>query len=251
MNRATTYFFSDVHLGLGPRQNERAKEDRLLRFLSAIRPTTGTLFIVGDLFDFWFEYKTVIPKGFHRTLAAIDAFTAQGSTVHYLVGNHDCWMGDFFATELNVQLHRHPFETTIDGKKIVLHHGDGLALNDLGYRMLRPVLRHPVNIWLYRWLHPDIGVRLARGSSRTSRDYTSTKDYGEEDGMVRFASEKIRGGADIVVMGHRHKAQYKNIDNGVYLNLGDWITQYTYAEMHAGVIALKQWEEDPAHGRRD
>jgi UDP-2,3-diacylglucosamine hydrolase len=250
MTRATTYFFSDVHLGLGQRDGERKKEDRLLHFLSSILPTTETLFIVGDLFDFWFEYRTVIPKGFHRTLAAIDQFTAQGSTVHYLVGNHDCWMGDFFTKELNVQVHTKPFETTVDGKRVLLHHGDGLALNDLGYRMIRPVLRHPFNIWLYRWLHPDLGVRLARGSSRTSRDYTSTRDYGEEDGMVQYAAARIHEGVDIVVMGHRHRALFKEIDRGIYVNLGDWITQNTYAEMHKGSITLKHWNENTEDGER-
>jgi UDP-2,3-diacylglucosamine hydrolase len=150
-------------------------------------------------------------------------------------------MGDFFSGELKVSVHREPYETTVGGKRIFLHHGDGLALNDLGYRMIRPVLRNRMNVWLYRWLHPDIGVRLARGSSRTSRDYTANKDYGEEDGMIRYATEKIRAGVDIVIMGHRHQARYLEIERGAYLNLGDWITQNTYAEMIGGTIRLKVW----------
>ena len=242
MKRGVTYFISDIHLGLGTREEERAKEDMLLSFLSAILPTTENLFIVGDLFDFWFEYRTVIPKGFHRTLAAIEQFTAQGSAVHYLVGNHDCWMGDFFTDELNVRVYTQPYETGIEGKRIFLHHGDGLALNDLGYRLIKPVLRNRISIWLYRWLHPDIGVRLARGSSRTSRDYTSTKHYGEEDGMMRYATQKIHEGIDIVIMGHRHQARYLPLEGGVYINLGDWITQNTYAEMIDGRITLKEWK---------
>ncbi len=241
MNRGVTYFLSDVHLGLGSKEEERAKEDRLVSFLAAILPTTEKLFIVGDLFDFWFEYRTVIPRGFHRTLTAIEQFTAQGIPVQYLVGNHDCWMGDFFSGELKVSVHSEPYETIVGGKRIFLHHGDGLALNDLGYRMIRPVLRNRFNVWLFRWLHPDIGVRLARGSSRTSRDYTANKDYGEEDGMIRFATEKIRNGVDIVIMGHRHQARYLEIEQGAYLNLGDWITQNTYAEMIGGTIRLKVW----------
>jgi UDP-2,3-diacylglucosamine hydrolase len=245
MNQGVTYFISDVHLGLGTKEEERAKEDRLLSFLSSILPTAENLFIVGDLFDFWFEYRTVIPKGFHRTLAAIEQFTARGTAVHYLVGNHDCWMGDFFSQELKVSVYSKPYETSIGGKRIFLHHGDGLAMNDLGYRLIKPVLRNRLNIWLYRWLHPDIGVRLARGSSRTSRDYTSNKEYGEEDGMIRYATEKIRKGIDIVIMGHRHQARYLQIDRGAYINLGDWITQNTYAEMIDGVIRLKEWKGTP------
>ena len=239
---ATTYFVSDVHLGLAGRETEKRKEDRLLNFLRGIFPSADVLFIVGDLFDFWFEYKTVIPKGFHRTLAALQEFTDAGKAVHYLAGNHDFWMDDFFEHELGIQVHLDPFEATVQGKRVYLHHGDGLADNDLGYRLIKPVLRNRFNIWLYRWLHPDIGVRLARGSSRTSREYTSNKHYGEEEGMIREATRKIREGVDIVVMGHRHKPRFQQISHGVYLNLGDWISYNTYAVLRDGTIELKTWE---------
>lgn len=235
------YFISDVHLGLGSHEKEKAKEDRLLAFLASILPSATTLFIVGDLFDFWFEYKTVIPKGFHRTLAALQAFTDKGVPVHYLAGNHDFWMGDFFTTELGITMHLDPFDIVVDGKNIHLHHGDGLAANDLGYRLIKPILRSRLNIRLYRWLHPDIGVRLARGSSRSSREYTANKDYGEGEGMHAYAAEKIKEGCDIVVMGHKHSPAFEKIGSGVYVNLGDWITSHTYAELHQGEIALRSW----------
>ncbi len=238
----TTYFISDVHLGLGEKSHERAKEDRLLGFFRTILPKTRELYIVGDLFDFWFEYRTVIPKGFHRTLSALQAFTDEGIPVHYLVGNHDFWMGDYFSSELGMTVHRDPFETTIDRKRVYLHHGDGLAQNDVGYRLIKPVLRNRLNIALYRWLHPDIGVRLARGSSRTSRAYTSTKHYGEEGAMRDFAARQIDRGADIVIMGHRHKPHHEKIGKGVYVNLGDWITYHTYATLRRGSIALETWK---------
>ena len=132
-----TYFISDVHLGMGTREEERTKEDRLLAFFSKILPRTRQLYIVGDLFDFWFEYRTVIPKGFHRTLSALQAFTEKGIPIHYLAGNHDFWMKDFFAGELGMTLHADPFETMIDRKRVYLHHGDGLAQKDVGYRLIR------------------------------------------------------------------------------------------------------------------
>ena len=235
------YFISDVHLGLGNREEERRKEDRLLAFLNTILPDTEKLFIVGDLFDFWFEYRTVIPKGFHRTLSALQHFTDQGKEVHYLVGNHDCWMGDFFPEELKVKIYTDPFETTEKGKRIYLHHGDGLAERDFGYRFIKPILRNRFNIWMYRWLHPDIGVRLARSSSRSSREYTSEKDYGESEGMIELAKEKFARGVDIVIMGHRHKAEARTFEGGTYVNLGDWISQCTYAVMADGCIQLKTW----------
>ena len=238
------YFISDVHLGLGSKKEERSKEDHLLAFFRAVLPSTECLLIVGDLFDFWFEYSTVIPRGFHRTLTALQEFTDRGIPVHYLTGNHDFWMKGFFSTELGVQVHPHPFEITLQGKRVFLHHGDGLATKDLGYRLIKPVLRNRLSIALYRWLHPDIGVRLARGSSRTSREYTANKDYGEEEGMVAYAGVKIRGGADIVVMGHRHQPLRKEIGRGVYVNLGDWISFRTYGQMEHGTLTLHSWNGD-------
>jgi UDP-2,3-diacylglucosamine hydrolase len=236
------YFLSDVHLGLGPPAEEKAKEDNLLAFLESIRPDTEALYILGDLFDFWFEYKTVIPKGFHRTLAALQSFTDRGIPVHFLVGNHDFWMGDFFTHELGIIVHRQPFETTIGTHRIYLHHGDGLSARDLGYRILKPILRNRLSMVLYRWLHPDLGVRLARGSSRASRDHTSTKDFGEDAGMIAHAREKIEQGATIVVMGHRHKPKQVSVGSGTFVNLGDWISHNTYGELANGAFALKSWK---------
>ena len=236
-----TYFISDVHLGLGSRDAEKQKETRLLAFLKEILPSTERLFIVGDLFDFWFEYRTVIPKGFHRTLSALQEFTDGGIPVEYLAGNHDFWMEDFFPKELGIQVHPDPYEVAVDGKRIFLHHGDGLAEKDLGYRVLKPVLRNRLAMHLYRWLHPDLGVPLARGSSRTSRSYTSNKNYGEQEAMADFAATKIREGVDIVIMGHRHEPVQLNIGKGVYINLGDWIAHHTFAELKDGSIALRTW----------
>ena len=235
------YFFSDVHLGLGPREVEKAKENRLLEFLRTVLPDTDQLFIVGDLFDFWFDYRTVIPRGFHRTLSALQEFTDAGKTVHYLVGNHDCWMGDFFETEIGAVLHREPFEITVQNMRVYIHHGDGLADNDLGYRVIKPVLRNPFAVWMYRWLHPDIAVRIAHRTSVSSRAYTTTKHYGEEQGMLRFAERVIAGGADVVVMGHHHRPSTVQLGRGTYVNLGDWITYNTYGEMSEGSISLKTW----------
>jgi UDP-2,3-diacylglucosamine hydrolase len=237
----TVYFISDVHLGLGAKEEERAKEDLLLGFLDHILPTAGELCIVGDLFDFWFEYRTVIPKGFHRTLAAIQKFTDSGIPVHYLAGNHDFWMDDFFPDELGVHVYATPLQLQLGGKKVYLHHGDGLAQNDLGYRLIKPVLRHRWSIRLYRWLHPDLGVPLARGSSHRSREYTSARKYGEGEGMTAFAARKIREGTDIVVMGHRHMPECTALDGGTYVNLGDWITHRTYAALEDGLITLQRW----------
>ena len=237
----STFFVSDVHLGLAGKQEEKQKEDHLLSFFTSILPSTQQLFILGDLFDFWFEYRTVIPKGFHRTLAALQQFTDRNIPVHYLTGNHDFWMRDFFSEELGISIHREPFETRIDGKRVFLHHGDGLAQKDVGYRMIKPILRNKMSIWLYKWIHPDIGVPIAKGSSRSSRKHTGQKDFGEEDGMIRFAEGKIEQGVDVVVMGHRHKPASVNIGRGLYINLGDWISWKSYAVMNDGKMTLMNW----------
>jgi UDP-2,3-diacylglucosamine hydrolase len=242
-----TYFFSDVHLGLGTRLEERKKEERLLAFLGHILPDASALFIAGDLFDFWFDYRNVIPKGFHRTLAMLQQFTERSIPVTYVAGNHDFWIGDYFREELGINVVFDPLETLVDGKRVYIHHGDGLAEKDLGYRLIKPILRNPWSIRLYRLLHPDIGVWLARGSSRTSRTYTSTKDYGEGESMVRFAAGKLTEGIDIVVMGHRHHPLLEHLPGGVYVNLGDWIAYNTYARLDHGTIELLTWNGGTTH----
>ena len=161
-----TYFISDAHLGLGSREEEREKEQRIVKFLQSIASDAKQLFIVGDLFDSWFEYETVIPKGYHRLLTQLDDLVQKNITVHYLAGNHDYWMGNFFRDELGIHVYHDAFETIIDGKRFLIHHGDGLATNDTGYKILKKVLRNPAAIWLYKWIHPDIGIGIAKASSK-------------------------------------------------------------------------------------
>ena len=238
------YFISDAHLGLGSAEEEREKELRLVKFLDHIKSDASELFIVGDLFDAWFEYRTVIPKGFHRLFTKLEDLTKQGIRVHYLAGNHDYWIRDFFRDNLGMKTYFDAFDITVEGKKILIHHGDGLADKDTGYKILKKILRSKFNVWLYSWLHPDIGITIARSSSRKSRHYTSTKDYGEQDSMISYAKRKIDEGYDIVIMGHRHHPVCQRFDNGVYINLGDWISHNSYAEFQDGNISLKYWEKD-------
>ncbi len=240
---AKSYFISDAHLGLGTKESELAKEERLVTFLTRIRADARHLFIVGDLFDAWFEYRTVIPRGYYRLFGAIHELTRRGVEIHYLAGNHDFWRRDFFTEELGVVQHADPFTIQVDGKTIYLHHGDGLAHNDGGYRILKKILRNKLSVWLYTWIHPDIGIPLARSSSKKSRNYTAQKDYGESDGMLAFAKTKIEQGADIVIMGHRHQPSCHTIGKGVYINLGDWITHNSFAELSEGTITLRTWQE--------
>ncbi len=244
------FFFSDVHFGLQDKQHEKEKELRVLSFLSHVQQNGEQLFILGDLFDYWFEYKYVVPRGYHHILSRLAALVESGVKVHYVAGNHDFWLKDFFPDELGIPVYKDPFGIDLRGKRFFIHHGDGLAVNDAGYRILKKILRSRISIFLYSLVHPDWTAPVARGSSKTSREYTGNKDFGETDGMVNFATGKIGEGYDYVIMGHRHQPQEKKIDGGLYLNLGDWISYNTYAEFDGRNIQLKEWKTETVHRRQ-
>ncbi len=239
--RTKTYFFSDVHLGLGTTEEDRQKEQRLIRFLDFIQKDAEQIFIVGDLFDYWFEYKTVVPKGYFRLFAKLAEIHDQGIRVFFTVGNHDFWMRGYFHDELGMDVYNEPMEKEIHGKRFLIHHGDGIIKNDVGYKILKKILRAKINIFLFALIHPDITGRIARWSSQTSRQYTSNRTYEGSD-MVRFAQEQIRAGYDFIVMGHNHIPAIQKFLTGTYVNLGDWIFENTYAVFDGKKIVLKQWK---------
>lgn len=237
------YFISDIHLGVETREFDIAREDLLLEFLKKIEDDCETLFIIGDLFDYWFEYKTVIPKYFYRTLTALKEFRNREIKIVYLMGNHDFGHVNFFQKELDIPVL--PDDTTceIAGRKFYLSHGDGKSHNDTGYRILKKVLRSSLSQKLYFKLHPDFGIRLASGSSRKSRKYTDTKHYGKTEGMEEFAMAKIDEGFDYVIMGHRHRAVFQQYGSGFYINLGDWIKSYTFGTFDGTEFKLQSVKE--------
>jgi UDP-2,3-diacylglucosamine hydrolase len=238
--RQKTYFFSDAHLGIGSIEEDRQRELRLIRFLDFIRLDAEQVFIVGDLFDYWFEYKTVVPKKYFRLFSKLTELTECGIHVVFIAGNHDFWVKNYFHDELGIEVHQNPIETEICGKRFFLHHGDGLLKDDLGYKILKIILRNKLNIFLFSLIHPDIAGWLARWSSRTSRLYTSNRTY-ESSGMGDFAAQKITEGYDFVVMGHNHIPSQQILGNGVYVNLGDWIFENTYAVFDGKKLQLKKW----------
>jgi UDP-2,3-diacylglucosamine hydrolase len=237
------YFISDVHLGVEERKQDKIREDLLLRFLSNISDNCETLFIVGDLFDYWFEYKTVIPRYYYRTLTALHDMRKRGIGIEYVMGNHDFGHRDFFRDELDIPIFTDDIERTLYGRKFYISHGDGKAFNDNGYLLLKKVLRNPVSQKLFNLIHPDLGIRLASGTSRTSRSYTGKKDFGELEGQGNFARKKIDEGFDYVIMGHRHIAEMTPYGRGYYINLGEWIKEPTYAEFDGAQVRLRRVEE--------
>jgi UDP-2,3-diacylglucosamine hydrolase len=187
------------------------------------------LFIVGDLFDSWFEFRSVIPRRHFRTIAAI-SHIAELIPVDYLMGNHDFGHRDFFTTELGVTIHREDLSRELLGKRFFIAHGDGKAKNDRAYLVLRSILRNRVSLFLYGLIHPDLGIPFAERVSGSSRVYTDQRDaLQKQDGMKEFAEGLIAQGAyDFVVMGHRHKPEIARFPSGTYVNLGDWLHHFTY-----------------------
>lgn len=236
------FFISDCHFGLQDKHKEREKEFRLFSFFDEIQAEAEEIFILGDLFDYWFEYKHVVPKGFHRILTRLETLTSHGIAVHLIVGNHDFWLGKRFTEETGVQVYYEPVAMTLHGKRFYLHHGDGLNDRDRSYRILRNVLRNKTNIFLYRLIHPDLGIGLARKSSQKSRsNHTNNGQVQEQEALRTFAGAKLSGGYDYVVMGHVHIPEQLTIHNRHYINLGDWITHNTYAEFDGNEVSLHTW----------
>ncbi len=218
------YLISDVHLGLQTPSEEAAKQTRLLALLTRLESDAGRLCILGDLFDFWFEYRHVVPASTLPVLAALQRLTRAGVEVHYLAGNHDFALGRFLTDEIGCTIHLDPVEMTFDGARFYLHHGDGLAGRDLGYRVLKRILRNRLLQRLWRWVHPDLGFALARRVSRTSRRYTGGKEYGPSDRRDRTLAALAGRGYDWIVMGHTHEPEVQRLAGGtVYLNLGSWL----------------------------
>lgn len=229
MNK-TYLFISDIHLGLQSKEVENQKERLLVKFLEYAKENCDELFIVGDLFDYWFEYKRVYQKGNFRTLTALQDLTENGIQVHYFIGNHDFFHKDFFEKEIGVKLYPDAEEFTLNGKKFFIGHGDGLVKNDLGYNILKKILRNRFIQWLYGLIHPDLGVAIASRTSKSSRDYTTKKDYGEEDGLFEAARSFIDKGYDYVLFGHLHKRCFNQYKQGTYINLGSWIENPCYGK---------------------
>lgn len=229
MNK-TYLFISDIHLGLQSKETENYKERLLVDFLDYAKDNCDELFIVGDLFDYWFEYKRVYQKGFFRTLTALQDLTEKGIKLHYFIGNHDFLHRDFFEKEIGAILYHAPKEFNLNGTKFFIGHGDGLVNNDLGYNILKKILRNRFIQKLYSLIHPDIGVGLASYTSKSSRDYTAKKDYGEADGLLEAAKLQIDKGYKFVLFGHLHRKCFEKYKDGIYINLGSWMTEPCYGK---------------------
>ena len=239
------YFASDQHFGAPTPKLSKEREQIFLKWLEKIEQDAAVLFLLGDLFDFWFEYKTVVPKGFVRILGKLASLVDQGIPVHYFVGNHDLWMKDYFQTELNIPVYFKPQEFTFNKTSFFIGHGDGLGPNDLSYKRMKKLFTNPFAKRLFQALHPDIGMRLGHYFSVKNKIISGDKDavfLGEENEcLALYAKRKLKEKhRDYFIFGHRHiPMQIELNQNSKYINLGDWISNYTYAEFDGNHLELK------------
>ena len=245
MHKGSVVFISDAHLGAASREAEASREQRLHAFLATLPGRASSLYIVGDLFDFWFEYRTAIPRRLFGTLSALERLREAGIEIVYLNGNHDFWLGSFMSETLGIRTVEGAVTVEQQGRKIWVHHGDGLIGGDLGYKILRSVLRHPASISLYGWLHPDLGIPLAHVVSELSRKSRGEPPLRSERLWNEVAKPRFAEGYDGVVIGHFHHA-YEQRENGrEFFMLGDWIERFTFLELREGKLTLSSW---PAGG---
>lgn len=245
-----TYFVSDVHLGVPNAEASLEREKKLVRWLTEIEEQAREIYIVGDLFDFWFEYGKSVPKGFTRILGKLAALRDKGIPIYFFTGNHDLWMFGYFEDELDIPVYHKPIQKEIQGKKFFIGHGDGLGPGDTGYKLLKKVFRNRLCQWLFKWVHPDIGIAVAGYWSKRSRyaqGGEAEEFLGEDkEWLVAYAKKKLESEYfDYFIFGHRHLPLDVALnENSKYINLGDWINYYTYAVFDGEKMELKTYEAD-------
>ncbi|MFP4024410.1 MAG: UDP-2,3-diacylglucosamine diphosphatase [Thiohalospira sp.] len=240
------YFASDVHLGLPGYKESRVREKRFVQWLDEIKHDAKEIILLGDIFDFWFEYKRAIPRGFSRFLGKLCELTDSGITVHFFTGNHDMWIFDYLPEETGIILHKKPVVKEYYGKKFYLAHGDGLGPGDNSYKLLKRIFASRFSQWLFARFHPNIGIWIANTWSTHSRYSRETTPFeGEDKDWLILYSRKLlkKENFDFMIYGHRHLPMDLNLtDNCRYINLGDWIINFTYAVFDGKNMELKKFE---------
>jgi UDP-2,3-diacylglucosamine hydrolase len=245
--RNKLYFASDFHLGTGRYADSRKREDRIVSWLDSIKADAAELFLMGDVFDFWFEYKTVVPKGYIRFLGKLAELTDAGVKLYLFKGNHDMWMFDYFKKELGATIISDELKIERNGKKFFLHHGDGLGPGDDFYKILKNFFRSKFCQWLFARIHPNLGVGIANYWSTNSRISNLKKEDpkpGEQEWLVTFCREELKTNFyDYLIFGHRHLPLDIQLNpNSRYINLGEWVNYSSYAEFDGTTLALKSFE---------
>lgn len=242
------YFLSDFHLGAPNHTESLKREKKIVSFLEVIRHDAGVIFILGDLFDFWYEYKTVVPRGYVRLLGKLAELTDQGIVIHFFVGNHDMWMNGYFEQELNIKVYHEPEKFEFNGKKFLIGHGDGLGPGDHRYKFLKKVFRNRISQALFGALHPTLGIGIANYFSRKSRAATGTGDehfLGEDkEWLIIYCKDTLqKEHIDYFIFGHRHlPLDYDLSQSSRYINTGDWIKYNSYAVFDGEEVSLRYYQ---------
>jgi UDP-2,3-diacylglucosamine hydrolase len=240
------YCIADAHLGANEEEKEREKERKLIAFLDMVLDDGADLIIAGDLFDFYFEYNSVIPRKYFDVLAKLRELTNAGITIWFIAGNHDYWVGSFFNRVIGVKILTKSMKIKISKKRIFLAHGDGLGRFDLGHFLLQHLLRQPLNIFLFSLLHPNFAYALASWVSKMSRQKSSNKKFklSEDHPLKRFARSMWNMGYDAVIIGHIHHPFLENKNGKVFAIVGDWIDNYSYLRISENGISLHYFNQE-------
>ncbi|MFL5753480.1 MAG: UDP-2,3-diacylglucosamine diphosphatase [Bacteroidia bacterium] len=247
-SRSKIYFASDFHLGVPTHEISLAREKRVVSWLDEVKKDAKEIFLVGDLFDFWYEHKYTVPKGSVRLLGKIAEITDSGIPVHVFTGNHDVWMFDYLPQEVGVQIHREPIIREFAGKKFFIGHGDGLGPGDKGYKLLKRLFTSRIAQWFYSRLHPNLSFKIAKATSRYKKESTGNDDEiyngSEKEWLYLYCQEILKKEHfDYFIFGHRHlPLDLKPGENSRYINLGEWINYNTYAVFDGNELELKKYE---------
>ncbi|MBN1197993.1 MAG: UDP-2,3-diacylglucosamine diphosphatase [Bacteroidales bacterium] len=243
------YFASDFHFGIPDHQRSSEREARFIRWLDTVKEDAEEIYLMGDLFDFWFEYGTVVPKGYIRLLGKLAELTDSGIPVHLFLGNHDMWAFRYLHDELHIELHHGPEFRTFGSKQFYLAHGDGLGPGDHGYKFLKRIFSNRLNQWLFRWLHPDIGIPMALYWSHQSRHASQEKEKQEATITRRLIEYRLTTHSgeilashpelDFLVYGHYHFPLDVSLnDHCRQIVLGDWLIHFSYAVFDGEEVSL-------------
>jgi len=244
------YFASDFHLGIPSYEKSLAREKKIIRWLESIENDAEIIYLVGDVFDFWFEYKHVVPKNYVRLLGKLAALTDKGIQVEFFTGNHDMWAFDYLTKELNIPVHRAPIIRAHQGKQLMIGHGDGLGPGDYGYKFIKKVFANKICQWLFARLHPNFGIGMANFWSRKSRAQNPEKEVftsEQNEWLLTYSREQIilHPELDYFIFGHRHLPLNLPVNNKAnYINLGDWFNWCSYAKLCDGKITLEYFEQE-------
>ena len=249
MKNKSTYFVSDFHLGFDDKEASVTRENKIIEWLRSIQEDCASLFLLGDVFDYWFEYAKVIPKGYIGLFSKLYEFTSNGIPVHFLKGNHDMWVGEFFSSDLGIRIHDSPLYQTINGKKFLLHHGDGLGREDSGYRRTKWVFENKTCQRLFSHIHPYLGLYIMKTYSSISRRRNRNDDKKQKiQAHLNYCSKVLsEKKVDYFVMGHFHYPVLIQIDNSEskYANTGDWIDNFSYVKWDGENFELLFYDNQP------